>query len=47
MKKKYNFSDKNDHLFAWRDFKKIFIVYALMVNGTLSQKFHPNSTLTG
>ena len=27
--------------------KKIFIVYALMVNGTLSQKFHPNSTLTG
>ena len=40
----YQFSNKNDHLSAWRDFKKkIFVVYVDMANEILSQKFHPYS----
>ena len=45
LKRNYNFSDTISSHGGIS--KKIFIVYALIVNGTLSQKFHPNSTLTG
>ena len=43
----YKFSNKNDLLCTWRDFKKIFMVDVDMVNETLSQKFHSYSILAG
>jgi hypothetical protein len=33
-------------LCAWRDFKKNFMVFIIMQNETLSQKFHPCSILS-
>ena len=42
----YKFSNKNDRGCTWRDFKKIFVGYADMINETLIQKFHPYSILS-
>ena len=44
---KYKFSSKNDMVSAWRNFQKIFRHIYIMINETLTHKFHPYSILTG